>query len=33
MFSALSLFSGAGGMDIGVRQAGFEVSFSAFKLH
>lgn len=25
MFSALSLFSGAGGMDIGVRQAGFEV--------
>ncbi|PSB21124.1 DNA cytosine methyltransferase [Phormidesmis priestleyi ULC007] len=24
-FSALSLFSGAGGMDIGVRQAGFEV--------
>jgi DNA (cytosine-5)-methyltransferase 1 len=25
MFSALSLFSGAGGMDIGIRQAGFEV--------
>jgi DNA (cytosine-5)-methyltransferase 1 len=25
MSSALSLFSGAGGMDIGVRQAGFEV--------
>jgi DNA (cytosine-5)-methyltransferase 1 len=25
MFSALSLFSGAGGMDIGVRQAGFEI--------
>jgi len=25
MFSALSLFSGAGGMDIGVRQAGFKV--------
>ncbi|HIK11346.1 MAG TPA: DNA cytosine methyltransferase [Oscillatoriaceae cyanobacterium M33_DOE_052] len=25
MFSALSLFSGAGGMDLGVRQAGFEV--------
>lgn len=25
MFSALSLFSGAGGMDIGVQQAGFEV--------
>jgi DNA (cytosine-5)-methyltransferase 1 len=26
MLSALSLFSGAGGMDIGVRQAGFEIS-------
>ncbi len=25
MFSAISLFSGAGGMDIGVRQAGFEI--------
>ncbi|MEB3885446.1 DNA cytosine methyltransferase [Lyngbya sp. CCY1209] len=25
MFSALSLFSGAGGMDIGIRQAGFEI--------
>lgn len=25
MFSALSLFSGAGGLDIGVRQAGFEI--------
>ncbi len=25
MLSALSLFSGAGGMDIGVRQAGFEI--------
>jgi DNA (cytosine-5)-methyltransferase 1 len=25
MFSALSLFSGAGGMDIGVRQAGFDI--------
>lgn len=25
MFSALSLFSGAGGMDLGIRQAGFEI--------
>jgi DNA (cytosine-5)-methyltransferase 1 len=25
MFSALSLFSGAGGMDIGIRRAGFEI--------
>ncbi|MEQ9001028.1 MAG: DNA cytosine methyltransferase [Coleofasciculus sp. B1-GNL1-01] len=25
MLSALSFFSGAGGMDIGVRQAGFEI--------
>jgi len=25
VFSALSLFSGAGGMDLGVRQAGFDI--------